>query len=707
MYKFKTNLPIHVDPDLEIHERYLSGSSINPFMPNLSSSRGIMFHGHMAQAVTLINGDESIIQSGLEYQFGSTTYNVKVEEDVFVVAALPKISNGVVVEITVLCKAINSEKLSHYVIPRFCKFHQYLGYQYVWHPDLDSMIYTNKFIPKDTVLAESPSVSKNSGYKYGASLNTLFCTIPGVTEDGEVISESGVRKLAYEMYVKRTVTFGVDKYPLNMYGDETNYKTHPGVGEKVRSDAVLMAFRNVTNSEFNICTMSIRDIMEYDPYYDEVIYVNSSGGTVNLNDSIIDTGVVVDITAHYSPMHKKEVVTGTTADIDTRVKETKDYNARIATAYIDKEANYASSYRNGSNLPMEHNTARYLGDVLNKANIPNNKIAYAEKKKVPDLYWITFTIKYTCIPGLGSKITNKHGGKRIIGSIWPDEDMPVDIYGNRADSICDSNSIPARMNVSVFYEHKFSAFYVHLTKLVKNELGNVVNVRQCTAEQIDKAIFVLTDGLEYTGTDEFKYILNATMDEKLEALQDILEGRLSFFYNVSCKRKPYQVAMDIVDTVYDPPISEVTYKYLGVTHTTKQKMRIAPMYTMLLGKMPDNFLAVGSARLNHYGLPIGVSNNERYSMPYRNNPTKILSETESRMFTAYMSPRAGAELKSRANSRAAHQELYMNLLTAPYPTNVDVLIDRNKVPYGKDAGAQIIHQIMSVAGIELTYTPGV
>ena len=128
---------------------------------------------------------------------------------------------------------------------------------------------------------------------------------------------------------------------------------------------------------------------------------------------------------------------------------------------------------------------------------------------------------------------------------------------------------------------------------------------------------------------------------------------------------------------------------------------IAPVYTIILSKIGDNFLSVAGAKLNHFGFPIGVGSATRNYLPYRASPTKILSETESRLYLSYVSRKAIAELKSRANDIDVHESLYRNILDSEIPTNIDTVYDRKEHGYGEDSAMELINNIFNCAGIEI------
>jgi len=287
--------------------------------------------------------------------------------------------------------------------------------------------------------------------------------------------------------------------------------------------------------------------------------------------------------------------------------------------------------------------------------------------------------------------------------------MPYDAEGNQAHIVMDPSSIPSRMNAGRVYEHYFNGVSRKTQKLVRDSVGFhsvQKNIMEYTDAEINNAFNIVLGVLEIIGTEQYdNYRMVSNMESKREVIEEILYDEFFILYTVSSKKKPYQIVSQIVGTMYEPLIDHLTLIENGVKKKSKNKALIAPIYTILLAKTADNFLSTASAKTNHYGLPIGVGNNGKYRMPWRNSPVKVLSETESRLYVSYVSRLALAELKDRANSIKTHAEVYKNILEAPIPSNIDRVVDRNKIPYGGDAALELVNSIFNVGGINIKYTP--
>ena len=387
-------------PGLEIDEQLVSIHSINPFIPSASSSRAAMLSSHLSQMVTLNNGDEKIIQTGMEKQLGANTFSVKLENDARIINVV-KLYGGIDInsvntttELLIIYEDLVTGMLDYLKMPRYFSMHQYFGFEYKWNEDALGSLIKDAIIPAGTIFADSPAVTSNSGYKFGLNANVVLATIPEVAEDGMVISESFAKRLEYTTYETRSVEFGVDSFPLNLYGDKDMYKPFPEVGQQVNEDSVLIALRKY-DTELAPALNSIYDVMEFDPVYDEAVYVKP--------DSYIE-----NIKVYNNKKFKKHIWNGT-SDMTIKYAEgLKKYYAEVIDTYETLSRDHYKRYRN-NNMRVSEKLNKLLLDAYAMVNPDNNKIEYTYKNEKMDLVRIEFTLKHVTRPTLGGKLTNLTG----------------------------------------------------------------------------------------------------------------------------------------------------------------------------------------------------------------------------------------------------------------------------------------------------------
>lgn len=192
---------------------------------------------------------------------------------------------------------------------------------------------------------------------------------------------------------------------------------------------------------------------------------------------------------------------------------------------------------------------------------------------------------------------------------------------------------------------------------------------------------------------------------KREIVHECLSKEVYILYRVSSKKKPYQIVMESKDTPYYPIITPVFRKTPeGKIIQYKEKIRIAPVYEIGLNKTADNFLAISTCAVNHYGILINNGGSSKRNNPWNNTGVRGCGETEGRLFTSYGGRWFVVELKDRSGSIETHKHIYKNILTAPSPTNIKSVVDRNIQPYGDDSSLQLLNNIFNAFGINIKYT---
>lgn len=700
------------NPKLDVRDELVSIHSINPFIRECSSARCHMASSHLSQSLTIMHGDEKIIQTGLEQQFGENVFNIKLDDDVKVLKVIPRYQSidttGInkLIETLIITESLTTGEVDYTLVPYYHKLHQYFGFEYKQNKDVIDNLRYGDVIKKDTVLATSPTISSNNGYKYGVNANLCLINLPETTEDGVVVSKSLCDKMAYTVFEERHIEFGEDEFPLNIYGDANIYKPFPDIGDKINQDSIVMALRRY-NPEMSPALTSIQDVREFNPVFDKAIYVKGPGEDVNILGETHTSGEVIDIKVYTNPKYKKELYSGVSGEIERYSNALINYYKTILDVYKDIKREHYNRYKD-YNVPMSEKFHRLIVEAIALVNPEDKKLGYSYKNEEIDLVRISFTIKYVVTPSISHKISDGYGSKGVIVQVRDDKDMPYTfINGEKvvADIIMDPSSLVSRMNVGRIYEHYFNAMSRKTQYEIKQALGGLKPINDYNEKEIESGWSVLLGLLEIIGTEqyiEYKKIKN--IEDKKHILEECINKEVYILYRVSSKKRPYQVVLDTKGTIYEPTISKVHIpRENGRVFISKQDIMIAPIYTILLSKTSETFLSVAGAKLNHFGFPIGVGSATRNYLPWRNSPTKILSETETRLYNSYVSRKGIAELKDRANNIDTHKTIYNNILNSDIPTNIDTVCDRNITGFTEDSSMELITNIFNCAGIDIKY----
>lgn len=698
------------DPEFKIEDQYYAIHSMNPFSPECSSNRLYMYSLHLSQSLPIYNGENKIVQTGLEKQFAGNSFSIATEDDVKIIAIIDRYkgisatSANKVVTKSYIVYNFNKDEYDIITLPYYNSTHPTFGYKYKWNDKIIKELRTGSVIPKSTMLATTPTIEEGDTWKMGVNANLALISLPETAEDGAIISEELAQKMSYDVFETRSIEFGSNSFLLNVYGDENNYKPFPDIGELVNEDSVLAAIREY-DDDFDLSLTSKRDTMKYNNLFDKVVYVKGPGRYINTPDGLISTSEVVDIKAYKNEQRNKDVYTGTTMNVNKYIDGLNAYYQDIKDVYENIQHEHRRRYKN-DNVKLSN---RFHKLIVEAYSMLSNNTKFTYRNELTDIYRITFTIRHRVIPGVGSKITDSFGSKCVVVSLKKSKDMPytIDEFGNKiyADIVTGGIEVISRMNPGRLYEHFFNDMSRRCKNLMLGVTGGIKDTTQLPDNIIEHAYDIYLGLLEIIGTEQFTMCKEVTdIVIKREIVDECLNKEVYLLYRVSSPKQPWQVVNDAQDTIYYPKKYTAYMDRDGKTITFDTPMRIAPIYEMLLNKTADNFLAVSSAKINHYGVLINSGSINKTYAPWAENPVRNVGETEGRLFNAYGSEKLIAELKDRSASIKTHKTIYNNILEADQPTNIDQVIDRNRCPYGDDSALDLVTNIFNATGIDITYT---
>jgi len=197
-------------------------------------------------------------------------------------------------------------------------------------------------------------------------------------------------------------------------------------------------------------------------------------------------------------------------------------------------------------------------------------------------------------------------------------------------------------------------------------------------------------------------------EEQVEHICDIInDGWCTIYLPINNKRLPDDITMDL-QAKFEPTMTPVKYvDASGMQVETIECIRIGCVYTMLLDKLADEWSSTAAAKLQHFGIVSAVTRSDKFAYPFRNNPTRIVGQTESRLFVCYTGPETMAEMFDRTSNPVTRANIYRNILEAKQPGNIDQIIDREKIPLGGSRPIQIVRHVFMCAGFEARYLPEV
>ena len=701
---FKDPRPVERYPQLE------SSLSLHPLPEQVSSNRSVMFLSQLSQSLPTSDASKPTILTGQEFEFAKAEFDIRIPKDprlqdespdnVKILKTIPRFPSYrmgraffrdnpqsiVIFEYDELVDANTGEhrKVVDYIDAKsYHHLHQEFGFLFDYKFD-DIKALEGHHLQQGEKIAGSPSVDDDGCWRYGTEVNVAMMSIPQITEDGVVASRSFCERnqvLGVKRYI---VSYGKKDFPLNLYGDEGNYKVHPDVGEQVRADGLLMATRPYNDDLFAVYT-SPETISEVN-YKQDTCYFAQPGARV------IDIRVHHDSRLRTAQKEAKLTTPG-------YIRSQDEIYWRTETQFYQSIVDY---YRelcrsNGGKPPYLSARLRSLvaeakancSEIHDPAERYNIQRKYRNKEI--DEWQVEITIAYPIYPAEAFKVTDISGGKGVITEVWEDEDMPVDEAGNRADIIVDGLSTIKRMNPSRLTEQ-----YI---KAAARDTWHRLRDRAQKGESNYQLRKELTQfyGLVNPRMLEFGSIINQDGLVSQRHLDKVLQTGIYVYLPTSKEREPLEIVRDL--RRYFPPVhSKVTYRNQRGTYvTTKDDVLVGPMYIMLLERTGKSWSAVASARLSHFGIPTKLTANDRDNTPVRQTPVRF-GEDECRLFMAMIGARAAARFYNRTANPVLRKVIQSNILKSERPSAIEQVYDRQEYPSGNTRMNSLIRHFAECAG---------
>lgn len=281
------------------------------------------------------------------------------------------------------------------------------------------------------------------------------------------------------------------------------------------------------------------------------------------------------------------------------------------------------------------------------------------------------------------------------------EEMPVDKDGNRADIIMDPNATISRMNLGRLYEQYFNGASRDVVKRISQVL-QPSTVMTAPQETIDQQFEYLTQYYSCYSTRMESWFRNNPIDKR-QHLKKILSDGI-YLYMPPDNEKEVRGIVKELEQKFPQTYGPVTYVgNSGRRVTTKNPVRIGSLYIMLLEKTGDDWTAVSSGMLQHFGVLAPIPKSLRHAKPSRTQAIRAIGETEARIYASYVGPEITADILDRNNSVTSHEAVVDSILESAYPSNIENAVDRTKVPLGNSRPLQIVKHILQCAGIQFYY----
>jgi DNA-directed RNA polymerase beta subunit len=683
-------------------------NALNPWVAHDSSARAQMTGSHLAQAPVLVNPSIRWIQTGVEYEHADYAYHVVAPCDLTVLYVVPFYKR------TLDTSSINENPVTYLIyqshetreigvieLPIFHNNGGKFGFKFEHGPAYLKAVSKGQ-LAKGEIILRAPCVSEDGDLMTGVQLNVAFMSHYMTAEDSIVVSETAAKKhLLTRTLQSVTVSCDSNRIPRNLYGQNGEYKAFPDIGDFVRDDGLLMSVIDPDNNagtEADLMLPAERHLdalKNPDLIFDDRYYVPPGGR-------------VVDVRVYHQARYK-DLTT-----VDTQALKYFEASKRFYNTMLDIQSDLKRKYGGAPILTPE--LSNLLTNCLKiSSNDPAVKRAMlVYKQEVLGQWRIDFTIEYTREVTVGSKLTDLHAGKGVCCKVWPDEWMPVDSAGNRADLIMDPNGHINRMNPGRSFEQYECAAITHATKQLKSMLGLTgtysegaarVKLGMVAPEVIEAAFKYATElqGKFYPALYESIKAGHIGSD-RINYLAPMVANSIPIYCPTDNPKNHIDIVLDIENSIYRPPYGPVTYRgYYGNQVVTKNPIRIGSCYIVLLSKLGDDWNATHSGTRQAHGVPAAVTTFSKYGTPWRFQPTRVLGESETRNVTAYCGGRVMAEIIHNSCSPQEAEEVAKHIMRADEPTNITRIVDRNKIPFGTSRPMVMVKHMLACAGFSFGY----
>lgn len=688
----------YVFNETELRPEYLSLQALIPVGSSSNCVRQCMFSGHFGQSLVFCEGNDPYLITGVEREFSKYTLSTKIPENGRIINVIERYPQTLYDNIKdnpeLFVVFYNEEKseLDCLSITNFTRNHQHFGFENKMKPTL-SMLKPGNYVPKDTIFCDSPAVGDNGEYKHGLNFNVCFMDDPAVSEDGILISDRACERAKFKVYETRVCEVGKNNFLLNIFGNDDNYKPFQEIGEMIPKEGYVFSQREY-DDDLAPGLLGVYDMQDIDHIFDRTTYTRGEGKVIDIK--VIKNGYI------RNPTCPEE----TTYLLDKYAKAYLKFNKSI----IETVENFKSLNKNIV-FKMSPNLHRRLIESMAviENSKPNTSLNLNYKKAELDEYRIEITIEHIIVPTLGFKLTCMVGGKGVIVGIRPWQDMPVDSDGNYADIVMSKESTANRMNYTRFFHQYFNGACRDIRKDILCMLdikNNKITLREL--KKIDKNIFInviehLGNLYKYTSSYQYEHYLTFTEDDYYEHIYYIINNKVKLLLPAQNKRN-YVEAVKAIERWRPPTYGPVSFKGItGKNIHTKHKVRIAPLYMMLLDKVTDDGLVVSSAKLHPTGVLAPNSDSEKFTNPVKLSPVRGTGESEVRILLSYLGSLLTAEIMDRNNNPKIHQKIYRKILESDVPTNIEKLINRDEDPYGGSMPLKLVKHILYCFGVKLVY----
>lgn len=242
-----------VKPRIQKPEESLSMTLNQPFVNTTSGSRKVLNNIQYQHAMNMVYAEPSTIVTGHEDRFGEVSSSVITACGEYTcVAKIERYSEYPGMEyLLIFHEPVNNLLIS---VKRVPYHYNTQSFGYLYNNNVLDSIEVGDTIDSGTVLRTSMVIDDLGCRRDGANFVVLYCACGQTTEDGIIISESAAKKFSIANVDEVELRYNANTAPLNLYGDDDEYKIMPDIGETVKKGK--LAANRIEDRKNMLYTMS-------------------------------------------------------------------------------------------------------------------------------------------------------------------------------------------------------------------------------------------------------------------------------------------------------------------------------------------------------------------------------------------------------------------------------------------------------------------
>ena len=401
-----------------------------------SGSRNHMVTSHLEQMVMLCNPETPRVFTGYEQPYGQYTDSyLKAEAPLRIVDVISRFPLQPRWRYTYVVQNMITQKYDVIEVSHVEKLSEMHGY--VRPTIMGDLWQPGSIIPQGSYIFRSENHDEHDNYRYGVNAKVCYISIPETEEDGILVSKSFSERTTFSTVEETSILLNSNDILLNLYGDNDNYKCFPDLGEPVK-DGILAGRRKYEHK--NVASELTRTATRH----------------IRMNDTLFrGQGVVSDIEIFVnnqdelaSSPHRHQLLLYYTV--------LKSYHERVKSV-LGRIINQKSNSYDFRLSNMYYRAKDYL----------DKDLKFSSSTGVFEFAQITITTVKRNELAKGFKMTDRYGGKGVICKVVPDDMMPIDEYGVRAEVVLSPPGVVSRANIGQSYEHELNFLANHVRRLMQ------------------------------------------------------------------------------------------------------------------------------------------------------------------------------------------------------------------------------------------------